>query len=98
MVHEVIYCLFSKIEKMMYIGKTRQGSQRLVKHRHDYKRYLNGKYGFCSSYKIIECPDCEFLILRYMEAGENPNEAEKEAIKYHRTVEGYKLVNIMHNH
>jgi len=98
MVQRVIYCLMSKAKKIFYIGKTRQGSQRMVKHRHDFKRFEKGDYGFCSSYKVIECPDCEFLILRYIDDDENINDAEKKAIKYYRQNVEYKLVNILHNH
>ena len=56
----------------------------MVKHRHDFKRFEKGDYGFCSSYKVIECPDCEFLILRYIDDDEDINDAEKKAIKYYR--------------
>lgn len=94
----VIYSLVSKSEKIFYIGKTKQGRDRLAKHKHDYKRWKNGNYGFCSSFKVIECPDCEFVVLRTINDAEDVNEAEKKAIKYHRTNEHYRLVNIMHNY
>ena len=94
----VIYCLISESKKLIYIGKTRQGSQRIVKHRHDYKRYKMGQYGFCSSYKVIECPDSYFFVLRHIGENEDINEAEKKAIQYHRDNDEYKIVNIKHNH
>lgn len=94
----VIYTLVSKKEKLFYIGKTKQGCQRLAKHKYDYKRWKNGNYGFCSSFKVIECSDCEFLILRNIEENEDVNEAERKAIKYHRNNENYRLVNILHNY
>lgn len=94
----VIYCLLSKSEKIFYIGKTKQGRERLTKHKHDYKRWKNGKYGFCSSFKVLECDDCRFCVLRNVDDEEDINEAEKKAIKYYRQNGVYRLVNIIHNY
>lgn len=93
----IIYCLVSKQKKLCYIGKTKQGKTRLAKHRHDYKRhYLYNTYGYCSSFKIIECPDAEFVELMHVDA-QHAYEAEKTAIKLMRYSDEYKLVNILHN-
>jgi len=94
----VIYCLISKSEKLFYIGKTKQGRDRVAKHKHDFKRWKNGNYGYCSSYKVIDCDDCEFMILRNVQDDENINEAEKKAIQYYGKNNDYKLVNILHNY
>ena len=92
----MIYCLVSASHRLCYIGKTKQGKIRLAKHRHDYKRHLQGAYGYCSSFKIIECPDCEFLVIMHVNS-DDADEAERTAIKLMRLNDDYELVNIMHN-
>lgn len=42
-------------DNLVYIGSTKQGfNQRLSKHKYDYKRYLNGKYHYVSSFELFE--------------------------------------------
>lgn len=94
----VIYCLLSEIQKIFYIGKTTQGKIRFSKHMHDFKRHKDGRYGFCSSFTVLACDDCKFLVLRRVGADEDPASAEKNAIQYFRNNGVYRLVNIMHNH
>lgn len=52
----VIYKLFSKAhnDSLIYIGHTCQGRNRLSKHKHDYKRYLNNNYNYVSSFILFE--------------------------------------------
>lgn len=55
----IIYKLVSKFNPLendlIYIGSSKQGDKiRLSKHKHDYKRYLNGKYHYVSSFKLFE--------------------------------------------
>lgn len=49
---------------LKYVGSTtRSLSCRLSEHKRDYKRYLNGKYSYVTSFKIIETGDYDILIL-----------------------------------
>ena len=53
-----IYSIRSYQTDMIYIGSTCQLlSQRLAKHRNNYKQYLLGKYHYVSSYKLLEYDD-----------------------------------------
>ena len=93
----IIYGLISKSKKLCYIGKTKQDKQRLVKHRHDMKRWKQGNYGYCSSYRVVECSDCEFAVFDEVQDDEDINEVEKKAIQHHAKLPEYEVVNIKHN-
>ena len=49
---------------LVYIGSTKKTlSQRLSKHNNDYKRFLNHKMTFVSSFKLFENPSIFLVIL-----------------------------------
>ena len=54
-------------EKDVYIGSTSQPlSIRLSKHRHDYKRWKDGRYNYVSSFNLFDkygINDCEIIEL-----------------------------------
>jgi hypothetical protein len=65
-----IYKIIPKVpheEKEIYIGSTKQPlSIRLSKHKHDYKRFLNGRYRYVSSFYLFNkygVNDCEIIEL-----------------------------------
>jgi len=74
-----IYKIVSKTENNdgeIYIGSTKQPlSVRLSKHKHDYKRFLNNKYNYVSSFslfskygidncEIIELEKCDYISIK----------------------------------
>jgi len=59
-----IYKIVCDTTNMTYIGSTIQGlSSRLSGHRADYKRYLNKKKYFISSYKILENNNYKIILI-----------------------------------
>jgi hypothetical protein len=53
-----IYCIRSHSTDVVYIGSTTNNlACRMAQHRQNYKNYLNGKYHYVSSFKIIEHGD-----------------------------------------
>ena len=60
-----IYKLYSKLENITYIGSTAHYylSQRLVKHKSDYKQYLKNNANYVTSFKILECEDYKIELL-----------------------------------
>lgn len=92
----VIYKLYSKIDnELIYIGSTKQSYQRLIKHRHDYKRYLNKKYNYVSCFKLfnkygVENVDFEII--------DDQIEDKKDLlIKEKYYINKYNCVNIYNN-
>ena len=54
----IIYKLKAKVNplenKLVYIGSTKQGANiRLSKHKYDFKRYINGKYNYVTSFDLF---------------------------------------------
>ena len=69
-----IYKIVSKTENNdgeIYIGSTKQPlSVRLSKHKHDYKRFLNNKYNYVSSFSLFSkygIDNCEIIELEKCE-------------------------------
>ena len=59
-----IYVIKSKQTNNVYIGSTCQSlDKRLNDHKYNYKRWLNGKYDYTSSYEIIKYNDCYIELL-----------------------------------
>ena len=60
-----IYKITSSETNNIYIGSTTQKylSVRLQEHKRNYKRHLNKKYGYTSSYEIIKYNDCKIELL-----------------------------------
>ena len=53
-----IYCIRSYQTDKVYVGSTTQTlCQRLTDHRKKYKQWRNGKYGFITSYKMLDHHD-----------------------------------------
>ena len=60
-----IYKLYSKQQNITYIGSTAQYylSRRMDNHKKHYKSYLNGKYPYVTSFKILECDDYKYELI-----------------------------------
>jgi hypothetical protein len=59
-----IYKIINLETNECYIGSTTLAlSQRLAQHVGNYKRYLNGKYGYTTSFKIIEQDDYDIVLI-----------------------------------
>lgn len=59
-----IYVIRSPQTDEIYIGSTTQQlSTRFSKHKHDYKRHLNGNYTFVSSFNLIKLGDAYIELL-----------------------------------
>ena len=60
-----IYMLTSEQTPEIYIGSTKETlEERLTKHKSDYKRWLEGKYHYVSSYEILQYEDCEIKLIQ----------------------------------
>ena len=59
-----IYCIECNITGKKYIGSTcKTLSQRLKQHESDYKRYLNDKYSYVTSFDILQLDDYTISLL-----------------------------------
>jgi len=60
-----IYKISSPSNNIVYYGSTAQKhiSTRIAGHLKDYKRYLNGKQHYISSFKVLECEDYKVELL-----------------------------------
>jgi hypothetical protein len=60
-----IYKIVCNITGLIYIGSTAEKylSNRLAKHRTNYKDYLNGKFHYITSFKILENNNYEIILL-----------------------------------
>ena len=60
-----IYKIVDNTNNNIYVGSTTKKylSQRLDKHRGDYKQYLKNKYSYVTSYKILENNDYDIVLL-----------------------------------
>ena len=77
----IIYKLKAKVnpleKTLVYIGSTKQGANiRLSKHKHDYKRYLNGKYHNVSSFQLFEKYGVDGVDIEIIEQLDNDNKIE----------------------
>lgn len=60
-----IYCIRSHQTDKIYIGSTTQAlSVRMAGHRKDYKRYKNGKYGYMTSFELLEYKDAYIELIK----------------------------------
>ena len=79
-----IYCIRSYQTDMVYVGSTIQSlSRRLVEHRNGYKRYLNGKYNYVSSFEILKYEDCYIELIKLYPCS-CKSELDREEGKYIR--------------
>jgi hypothetical protein len=60
-----VYKIICNITGLIYIGSTAEIllSNRLGKHRRDYRSFLNGKYHYVSSFKILENNNYDIILL-----------------------------------
>jgi hypothetical protein len=59
-----IYKLISNLSDKMYIGSTCQSlPRRKAKHKNDYKRYLEGKANYMTSYELIKLGNIDIILL-----------------------------------
>ena len=59
-----IYKIIDNTNGSVYIGSTTQSiNKRLSEHISNYKRYLNGKYHYNSSFEIIKNGNCKIELL-----------------------------------
>jgi hypothetical protein len=72
-----VYCIKSPQTENVYIGSTFEKylSIRLSKHKYDYKRHLNGKYNYVSSFDIIKYGDA------YVELIEKYEDIQKDELQ-----------------
>ena len=63
--HGKIYKIVCNETGLIYIGSTAQKylSTRLGEHKKDYKKYLNGKYPYVTSFKVIESGNFDIVLL-----------------------------------
>ena len=60
----LIYKLSSVHEAQPYVGKTMGTlNDRFRRHKSDYKRWLNGKYNYVTSFELIKHNDCIMIVL-----------------------------------
>ncbi len=63
-----IYKIVSHQTDKIYIGSTTSRlSKRLTEHKSDYKRYLNGKHHYVTSYEVVKYDDCDIILLESVE-------------------------------
>jgi len=59
-----VYQIWSVHTEQVYVGSTTQKlSQRMTKHRLDYKSYLEGKRGYVSSFEILDLGDVKIELI-----------------------------------
>jgi hypothetical protein len=67
-----IYKIVDNTTDMIYIGSTvKTLSQRLGQHKASYKLYLDGKYNFITSFKILENGNYDIILLEEFKTCEN---------------------------
>jgi hypothetical protein len=67
-----IYKIVDNTNGNIYVGSTcKKLCQRIALHRASYKNYLNGKYNFVTSFKIIENGDYDIILLEEVKDCEN---------------------------
>jgi hypothetical protein len=96
----IIYKLKARLNPLentlVYIGSTKQGfNKRLSKHKYDYKRYLNGKYHYVSSFELFEKYGVDGVNIEVIEEFNNYDKIEllNKEKHYINTIE---CVNIYH--
>jgi len=63
-----VYKIYDNTNENAYYGSTKQQvSRRIGDHRKDYKRYLNGEYGYCKSFDIIKNCDYSYNVVEEVE-------------------------------
>jgi vacuolar-type H+-ATPase subunit H len=74
-----IYRIISPSADGMYIGSTiRPLNQRLQDHKLHYKRYLNGKYHYVTSFELVKYDDCKIELICDYHCNSKKELCEKE--------------------
>ena len=94
----IIYEIFQQTEpNTVYLGSTLKSEERrMIEHKSNYKRYLNGTYPYISSFEILKYPDAVIKVIATVEV-ESKQELRKEEDKYilqYRNDANYKVVNV----
>lgn len=77
-----IYKIWSPSENLVYYGSTIQSlAQRLAKHKSGYKRYNNGKRGYCTSFLVLDCEDYKIELVEEYPCN-NKQQLEKQEGEY----------------
>jgi len=88
--HGKIYKLVCNVTGLVYYGSTVQSLKvRLSDHKKNYKRYLNGKYRYTTSFKILETGDYN---IHLVEDYRCMNRKQLESIE-RVYIEGYPCIN-----
>ena len=92
MIYQYVYKIVPKgnhLESDIYIGSTKQPlSVRFSKHKHDYKRYINGKYNYVSVFKLFEKYNINECEIKLIEQFDN---IEKQLLRKYET---YYIINM----
>lgn len=81
-----IYCIRSYQTDKVYVGSTTQPlSKRLYDHKRCYKRFLNGKYGYTTSFEIVKYDDCYIELIIEISC-DNVNQLRKYEGNYIRNM------------
>lgn len=87
-----IYKIVDNTNGNIYIGSTcKKLCQRLGQHRQDYKRYLDGKYNYVSSFKVLENENFEIILIENCENITNREELNARERHY---IESLNCVNM----
>jgi len=74
-----IYKIYSPNTNKIYIGSTKKKLKcRIKEHKNDYKRYLNNKYHYISSFEIVKYDDCKIELLEELKCDNKKEQLEKE--------------------
>lgn len=67
--NSMIYQIWSPSNPdLIYIGSTTQSlSRRMVNHRSEYRRYMNGTYHYVSSFQVLACGDARIELIEEVE-------------------------------
>jgi len=88
--HGKIYKLVCNVTGLVYYGSTTKSlKQRLTEHKSDYKRYLQGKTNYLTSFKIIENGDYNIYLVENYGC---LNKKQLESIE-RVYIENYKCIN-----
>eukprot|EP01050_Picozoa_sp_SAG11_P033001 SAG11_NODE_10994_length_790_cov_20.005789_1_plen_184_part_00 len=83
-----VYKIVCNVTGLIYVGSTTNQflSRRLLQHLNNYKRYLNGKRRYITSFKILENNDYDIILLELVNC-ENKDELHKRERHYIETLD-----------
>ena len=96
MIYQYVYKIVPKgnhLESDIYIGSTKQPlSVRFSKHKHDYKRYIKGRYNYVSVFKLFEKYNINECEIKLIEQFDN---IEKQLLRKYET---YYIITVSYTH